>query len=147
MCPAPIVVGMGNQNRSLSAPDHNPMPDRDQVDRQTFTSSMLSILSTPWTPTLNGQVCTPYALYNSVVNECAMPNAVQDAAWTMKTLESELEATPDGKDALWEGILALWRLRLCDKSGAKDDNWRNLVSAWLVRTCRLIAAIGVIDAI
>lgn len=65
----------------------------------------------------------------------------------MKTLQSELEATPDGKDALWEGIVALWRLRLCDKKGANDDNWRNLVSAWLVRICQSIIAIGVNDVI
>ena len=103
---------------------------------------MLPILSTPWTPTLDRKECAPCAPYDTVVDEEATPNAIDDAAWTMEALELELEAAPDGKDALWEGILALWRLRLCEEKAIDDRSWKNLVSAWLVRLCRLIIAIG-----
>jgi hypothetical protein len=103
---------------------------------------MSIVLSTPWTPTLDRRKCTPYALYAIAVDEDAMPNAIDDPTWTMEALESELEATPDGKDALWEGILALWRLKLCEEEGINHESWQNLVSAWMVRMCQLIVAIG-----
>ena len=103
---------------------------------------MSTVLSTPWTPTLDRDKCAPCALYDSVVDEEATPNAIDDAAWTMEAMELELEAAPDGKDALWEGILALWRLKLCEERATNDKSWKNLVLAWLVRLCQLIAAIG-----
>ena len=103
---------------------------------------MSKTLSTPWTPTLEGRICTPYAPYDLLIDECAVPNSVDDPSWTMKTLGSQLNAKCDGKAALWEGILALWRLRLCGTDRIEHENWRNLVLAWLVRTCWLTVVIG-----
>ena len=108
---------------------------------------MSQILSTPWTPTLEGRVCTPYAPYDDLVDEGAAPNGVEDSSWTMKTLRSKLDAKRDGKAALWEGILALWRLKLCGTDGMEHENWRNLVLAWLVRTCRSTVVMGANNAL
>ena len=96
---------------------------------------MSTNLPTPWTPILAGQECARYEPYDSIVDEGAMLNVFQDPDWVLKRLELELEKTPNGWDALWEGILALWRLKLCEKAGSNDPNWRNLMSAWLVRSC------------
>ena len=104
-------------------------------DQQFFMSSMSSILTTPWTPVLDGRRCARYAPYDEIVEEGAMPNAVHSPGWNLESLEPQLAETPDGKGALWEGILALWRLNLLAREGTNDEGWRNLVSAWLVRTC------------
>jgi hypothetical protein len=112
------------------------------LDQQFFVSSMSSILTTPWTPVLDERKCTPFAAYYDIAEEGAMPNVVDNPGWSLESLESELAKTPDGKDALWEGILALWRLNLVAEGGTHNKSWRKLVSAWLVRTCWSIVAMG-----
>lgn len=97
-----------------------------------------NILSTPWTPTLNGRKCASYGAYDQFVEEGASPNPIDDKPWAVENLNWQLEQRPDGKDALWEGILALWRLKLFEAEGANEETWRGLVSAWLVRNCRSI---------
>ena len=93
-----------------------------------------NILSIPWTPTANGELCDPYFAYDVIAEEGAQPNPFEDEQWDRNTLDSQLVMMPDGGDALWEGILALWRLRLVQEDGAFDRSWRTLVSAWLVRS-------------
>ena len=104
---------------------------------------MSSILKTPWTPVLDGWRCVRYAPYDDSVEEGAIPNVCDNPGWDLDSLESEFAKTPQGKDALWEGILALWRLNLTVGEGTNNENWQNLVSAWLVRNCRSIVAIGI----
>ena len=96
-----------------------------------------NILSTPWVPTLNEQVCASYAPYDEVVDENAEPNPIEHPYWTRCDLESKLENVPDGTDVLWEVVLALWRLKLFEETGGLDEAWKSLVSAWLVRNFRL----------
>ena len=104
---------------------------------------MSSILITPWTPVLDEQKCAPYAAYDAIVEEEAIPNAIDNPGWDLESLEPEFAKMPNAKDALWEGVLALWRLNLVAEGGTHDETWRKLVSAWLVRTCRSIVAMGV----
>lgn len=94
-------------------------------------------LSTPWTPTLNGQLCPSYVPYTEVVAEKAEPNFMEDVDWARRNLDAELERTPDDAEALWEGVLALWRLKLVEEEGKLHSSWRGLVSAWLVRNRQL----------
>jgi hypothetical protein len=105
------------------------------------SSSPMDILSTPWTPTLHGNVCVPYPLYEDFIEEDPCPNLAQHATWAESTLDPELKKTPSGRAALWEGILALWRLTLLKDIGVFDAIWRCLMSAWLVRSCWLILMI------
>ena len=90
-------------------------------------------LSAPWIPSIDGKACAPCALYDGVVMEDTRPNAREHSDWAQENLESRLGKTPAFREALWEGILALWRLRLQEEKGVHDVSWRNLVSAWLVR--------------
>lgn len=102
-------------------------------------------ISTPWTPSYEGKPCKPCAWYASVVEENIHPNCIQHADWAQKNLEPQLGKRPLARDALWEGILALWRLSLQEGDGRKEESWRVLVFAWLVR-CRLCGApLGVND--
>lgn len=86
--------------------------------------------STPWNPSLKGRTCAFCILYDKVKD--ARPNSVHHPAWAKKTLHAELDKRPEARDAMWEGIQALWRLSLTEESGVINLNWRNLVSAWLV---------------
>jgi hypothetical protein len=101
----------------------------------------MDILSTPWTPTLHGNVCVPYPLYEDFIEEDPIPNCIEHTTWAESTLDPELKKTPSGRAALWEGILALWRLKTYEENGTNEESWRNLVSAWLVRSCWLILMI------
>jgi hypothetical protein len=105
------------------------------------SSSPMDILSTPWTPTLRGNACASFPLYEDFIEEDPIPNCIEHTTWAESTLDPELKKTPSGRAALWEGILALWRLKTYEENGTNEESWRNLVSAWLVRSCWLILMI------
>lgn len=42
--------------------------------------------------------------------------------WVCCNLDSELEKTPNGVDVLWEGVLALWWLKLVEDRKF-DSSW------------------------
>ena len=86
--------------------------------------------STPWTPSLGGEVCAPCDSYERVKKSA--PNSIAHRPWARKTLQEQLSATPEAENALWEGIKALWQLNLTSKESKSKLNWQNLVSAWLV---------------
>lgn len=87
----------------------------------------------PWAPSLDGKICEPSASYESVVADEARPNSLEHPDWVQKNLEPLQGVTSHAREALWDGILALWRLNLLEKNGKEDASWGNLVSAWLVR--------------
>ena len=93
----------------------------------------MSLYSTPWVPSVNGNACSPCVLYDPVVASGVVPNPWSDPDWARENLKMEFEGKPDAPAAVWEGILALWRLRLREKDGGGDETWRSVVSAWLVR--------------
>lgn len=95
-----------------------------------------NILLIPWTPTLNRRKCASYSAYNQFAEEGASPNPIDNTYWALENLGRQLEERPDGKDALWEGILALWQLKLFEVQGAIEKMWQGLVSAWLVCNCQ-----------
>ena len=113
--------------------------DRKGKRSENFSESLLIFtnmdISKPWTPQLNGNDCAPCALYLDVVGEEMRPSTRSDGPWALKTLEPELSKTPFAREALWEGILALWRLKVEEEAGSNDETWRSLTSAWLVRSC------------
>jgi hypothetical protein len=102
--------------------------DREFIINLAF--DIIMNLSTPWTPLLNGKPCPTSVLYQQVHD--ASPNSISHTAWAEKTLATELKKTPEARDALWESILMLWRLRLTMNKASENTNWHNLVSAWLV---------------
>lgn len=114
-------------------------------DRQFFIDLALDIImdvSTPWTPLLDGNVCAVSHLYQLAQDDS--PNSISDTPWAKKTLKAELAKTPVAQEALWESIVALWRLNLTMQKTSENTGWRtdwcNLVSAWLVCIHRLMIA-------
>jgi hypothetical protein len=87
----------------------------------------------PWTATLKGKKCDACASYDNIVAQNTEPSATCDPAWSQEALRQRLGWAPGVRDALWEPVLALWRLKQVQSEGAGDESWRNLVSAWLVR--------------
>jgi hypothetical protein len=62
----------------------------------------------------------------------ARPNSISNPAWAEKNLGPELDKTPEAREALFDSILALWRLSVVGSKCSEDVNWQKLVSAWLV---------------
>lgn len=81
---------------------------------------------------LDGKVLSPCALYNRMVKAGDLPNSMQDPTWIRRALDPFVANVPEGADALWECVLALWRLKLMEEAGSDDEVWRLHVSAWLV---------------
>ena len=87
---------------------------------------------TPWTVSLDGRALGPYPAYSEMINSKKRPNLAEHADWSTARVMPLLEEAPDAVDAIWECVLALWRLsRLADD--CVDPEWPDYVSAWLVR--------------
>jgi hypothetical protein len=53
--------------------------------------------------------------------------------WSEEMVEMELDQSPEGAEALWECVVALWRLNMAgDEGEGEDEVWQQHVSAWLV---------------
>ena len=92
-------------------------------------------LSSPWTPTLNGIILPSLGRYQVVVDEDAKPYSRTAPGWDEKSIKTLIANIPQAGDALWETVLALWRLKLVEPSEdemEEDELWRNWVMAWLV---------------
>jgi len=92
-----------------------------------------SMLAVPWTPVLNGKEVSSCDLYNRVVEDEAKPAGKHDEDWLRRSLEVAFAEAPQGAEALWECMLAIWRLKVEEEDGSEDDTWKDLLCAWLVR--------------
>ena len=100
---------------------------------------MSSILDTPWIPTINNQTIGRHEAYDSICGEGAVPDSFQHGAWSEKTHSLLLANVPEGRDAQWECVLALWRLRQVKGEGMPSEIWKMHVVAWLVSRLVLVA--------
>ena len=92
-------------------------------------------LSIPWVPSSNGEVLRPFDRLTEVVESKCTPIPSADKPWLRKTHEEVLSKFPNAAEALWETVLALWRLKITapDEDSDPDDVlWESHVSAWLV---------------
>ena len=78
-------------------------------------------LSTPWVPSLKGEECALCDSYQALAE--ARPNSITHTPWAEKTLRAELIKTPEARSALWESVLALWRLDVTGAVSNGDVNW------------------------
>ena len=67
-----------------------------------------------------------------VVQRQLSPDKFRDSAWIRSAMGSGLEVGTPGEVALWECVLALWRLKLMEEKGSEDPIWPQHVSAWMV---------------
>ena len=97
---------------------------------------MASILTTGWYPTTSEGPLASYGPYSTEVEENTSPSSRRDGDWAKTRLDLELANVTEGKEALWECVLALWRLKSCEEEGCREEAWQKLVSAWLVSHLR-----------
>ena len=106
----------------------------------TLTFDM--IFDTPWVPKLGDVNCVGYGPYEELVVESVVPRYSKEPAWSSMGLNSELAKTPMAGPALWESVLALWRLKEVEEEGGDQGEWQSLVSAWLVRVSLTFSGAG-----
>ena len=98
----------------------------------SFSSSSM-IFSTGWIPAFLLDSHPVLEAYDRLVVQDLVPDPVSDALWTRDRIFRPTEDLPLVADALWESVLALWRLRKVRPEGDDVDLWRQYVVAWLVR--------------
>lgn len=90
--------------------------------------------TTPWKPSLHDIDLPSCGLVEGYIVDDVKPSS-QDSAqrpWSFSELSPVLNKHPPSKDALWECILAIWRLKLEEEKGSRDMVWRDHMKAWLV---------------
>jgi hypothetical protein len=90
--------------------------------------------SKPWTVSLRGNHLVPCDLVKHLIEKNAQPPFWEPAqeAWSRDFLASELAKRPIATEALWESVLALWRLKVVEDVGTDDAIWVDHVEAWMV---------------
>ena len=99
----------------------------------TLSRSLMSF-ATPWLPVFNNTQLALYPAYADLIEDAAVPVFKEDPEWSRRSFKALFDTAPQVEEALWEVILAIWRLRLVQTEGIKEESWRKLVSAWLVST-------------
>ncbi|KAF9648774.1 hypothetical protein BDM02DRAFT_3128859 [Thelephora ganbajun] len=96
---------------------------------------MFMDLSTPWVPSLNGKYLAPCSLIAELVENNATPLSFkwEHRAWSKRALKSDLNKYPEAVSALWESILAIWRLQVFEDDGLNNPVWTDHMVAWLIR--------------
>jgi hypothetical protein len=118
--------------------------DREPTTGDTAGTLLLHVTATsmdvspPWFPSERVNVLPAFAQLNDVIGDALIPDNIDCEPWAMRSLEGQLSQAPDGRDALWASILALWRLGSLEKIMSEMDEdakqlWRLHVLAWLVR--------------
>jgi len=87
-------------------------------------------LATPWVAALNGNNLAPYARLEALAAAKDAPNGSTHPSWSWATNSPVLKSVPAGKEALWESVVALYRLQKLEEDDS--DLWRDYVCAWLV---------------
>jgi hypothetical protein len=92
-------------------------------------------LVTPWRPSGRGMEVFPELV--EVEKEGLVPNQMHHKPWARRTLERDLSQSPNGRDAIWESILFLWRLEYLtsewkNAKGGFRKHWQQYASEWLV---------------
>lgn len=87
-----------------------------------------------WTPSFAGKTLSPCRLIESFVHYNVRPSATDSVQrpWSEEALAPELKRFGDFRTAIWECVLALWRLKGFEEQGANSEEWQDHVGAWLV---------------
>ena len=96
----------------------------------------LSVYTTPWVPALDGKDLAESSFTIDLVVEQQRPSSrrPEDAAWTKKGCEADLEGAPSAaRTALDETVVELWRIRETLEDGRGDSLFLDHLEALLVR--------------
>lgn len=89
--------------------------------------------SLPWDPHLMGDPLPPFPSLAESINRDSVPTRREHSGWTQAAF---LKWFPSGAfdEALWDTVLALWRLHYDVDKDADNDLWDRYVVAYLVST-------------
>ncbi|KAF9781081.1 hypothetical protein BJ322DRAFT_1111792 [Thelephora terrestris] len=97
-------------------------------------------LSSSWDPTKGTNGLAPFPAFAQIqtYDESPSSQVLSDAGWTKRELMPYLTGSGDGSEAIWESVLAIWRLRALEKDledGGKPfcALWQVYLTAWLQR--------------
>jgi hypothetical protein len=88
-------------------------------------------LSTPWVAALNGNNLAPFPALVQLAEDDERPSALRDPGWSKKSVTALTAKISDKKEALWDSILSLYRLKMLEESEA-GKMWEDYVCAWFV---------------
>ena len=102
----------------------------------------LSALQGVHPTTADGKPLPPHKTYEKACQEDARPNSFEEPTWAEPTLEPLLKPAGDAAPLIFDSVLALWRLKLCerdlsDEHSSDDDPWRENVVGRLVSAPRI----------
>ena len=87
--------------------------------------------STAWTPQLDGIDLLACELFDEIVRQRLVPKADSNPAWAKKNLFPTFSMVTDA-DAIWEMVLAMWRLKQREEEGGEEKIWQDHVVTWMV---------------
>ena len=88
--------------------------------------------SSNWRPRLNGKPILLCPLTDDWVDQTPSAMDPIDCPWSRGVALAGVDVCKEDANALFEAVLALWRLKMCEESGANDPSWVAMVEAWLV---------------
>ena len=90
-------------------------------------------MTTPlaWIPQLDGIKLPACELFDEVVQQWLIPKVDLDPSWAKKNL-FPVFATVTDAEAIWETVLAMWRLKQREEDGGEEKVWQDHVVAWMV---------------
>ena len=99
----------------------------------TFLQMTSAVFSVPWTPWLDGHVLAPLESIANLVDYNSLPDFRYNHSWSLKVVHPLLNKAPEvAREALWESVVAIWRLSEVDDTAHGDSNWADYLEAWLV---------------
>ena len=96
-----------------------------------FLSLVMDTLA-GWVPSLRGNVLHQSTLASPFNARSPSLDDPSEKEWSRPFVTAQLEEYPDAKDAIYEAVLALWRLKMSERSSADRAEWSALTEAWLV---------------
>lgn len=94
-------------------------------------------LTTPWTPTSHDrdEPLIDCVFIEDLIDDDAAPSTrvSRNREWALSTLWPRLDESPQTKKAVWECVVALWRLREVEPRAIRDPIWQRHTLSWLVR--------------
>jgi len=125
-----------------------PRPEmrRDYKFSIASASALFRLLSSPfismapWLPRLGGKVLGACPLLDELRDQVPDPRNPSERPWSREVVVGGLAVCEEDREALWEAVLALWHLKMCEENGAEDPSWLALMRAWLVSATSLPGA-------
>lgn len=85
-----------------------------------------------WLPRIRGKVLGSCALLQAWLDQEPSDGDDLERPWSRATILPLLEVCSEDQETIYEAILAIWQLKMCEEEGADDPAWLGLMEAWMV---------------